>query len=320
MSQQQPRNIPASVRRRLLHLSKEQGEDFNYLLTRYAADRLLYRLSQSVHKHQFILKGATLFRVWSGEPHRATKDVDLLGHGNSEISSLTKIFQEICEISCEDDGITFGSETVKGEKIKEDQEYEGVRIKLRSQLETTTIQVQIDIGFGDAVTPKAQEVEFPPILNLPAPCLLIYPRETVIAEKFQAMVALGIMNSRLKDFYDIWFLCQKFEFQGTILSEALKNTFHRRRTPLPIALPFALTAEFAFDKDKQKQWKSFVDKGQLKTAHVSLPEVIAVVGEFLMPPSLAAAQGEVFNKIWIASTYWSEMRPFGALDISPEKQ
>lgn len=308
MSQQQPRNIPASVRRRLLHLSKQLGEDFNYLLTRYAADRFLYRLSKSAYLNQFIVKGATLFRVWSGEPHRATKDVDLLGHGDHEVSSLEKIFQEICSIPCEEDGITFQPDTVKGEKIKEDQEYEGVRIKLRSKLETTTVQIQLDIGFGDAVTPKAQEVKFPTILNLPAPSLLIYPRETVIAEKFQAIVALGIMNSRLKDFYDIWFLCQNFEFQGTILGEALKNTFQRRRTPLPTSLPFALTVEFAFDKDKQKQWKSFVDKGQLKTAHVSLPEVIAVLGEFLMPPSLVTAQGEVFNKIWVSSTYWSNIR------------
>lgn len=308
MSQKQPRNIAASVKGRLLQLSRQQMEDFNYLLTRYAADRLLYRLSQSPYKHQFILKGATLFRIWSGEPHRATKDLDLLSHGNNEVSYLEKVFQEICCIQFEDDGITFGSETVKGEKIKQDQEYEGVRIKLTGQLDATNIKVQIDIGFGDAVTPKAQEVEFPCILNLPAPSLFIYSRETVVAEKFQAMVALGIMNSRLKDFYDIWFLGQKFEFQGNILCEALKNTFNRRKTSLPTALPFALTSEFAVDKDKQKQWKSFVNKGQLKTEQVSLPEVIAVVREFLMPPSLAAAQGEVFNKIWVPSKYWSAPR------------
>lgn len=314
MSQKPPRNIPASVKRRLLDLAKDQKEDFNYVLTRYAADRLLYRLSQSPYKQQFILKGATLFRIWSGEPHRATKDVDLLGHGDPEISHLEQIFQDICSVPFAEDGMTFGPETVTGEKIKEDQEYEGVRIKLRGQLDTVTILVQIDIGFGDAVTPTPQEVAFPPILNLPAPSLLIYPRETVIAEKFQAMVALGIMNSRLKDFYDIWFLCQNFEFQGTVLCEALNKTFQRRRTRLPTTRPFALTSEFAEDKDKQKQWKSFADKGHLKTAQVSWPEIIAVIGEFLMPPCLAAAQGEEFNKIWVAATAWSDIQHFKTIE------
>jgi predicted nucleotidyltransferase component of viral defense system len=304
MTQKQPRNIAASVKARLLHLSKQQKEDFNYLLTRYAADRLLYRLSQSPYKQQFILKGATLFTIWSGEPHRATKDVDLLGHGSHDISYLQNVFQEICSVSFALDGITFEPETVTGEKIKEDQEYEGVRIKLIGRLDIIPISVQIDIGFGDAVTPRPQEVTFPPILDLPAPSLLIYPRETVVAEKFQAMVALGIANSRLKDFYDVWFLCQKFEFEGNILCEALKSTFSRRRTPLPTALPFALSTEFAENANKQKQWQSFVQRGQLKTAHVSLPDIIAVIGAFLMPPSLAAAAEQEFPKTWTSEKHW----------------
>jgi len=304
MTQKQPRNIAASVKARLLNLSKQQKEDFNYLLTRYAADRLLYRLSQSSYKQQFILKGATLFRIWSGEPHRATKDLDLLGHGSHEIADLQNIFQDICNISCAEDGIVFKPETVTGEKIKENQEYEGVRIKLTGQLASTIIQIQIDIGFGDAVTPTAQEVAFPSMLDLPGPSLLVYPRETVVAEKFQAMVSLGIANSRLKDFYDIWFLCQKFDFQGEILSEALKSTFLRRRTHLPTALPFALTPEFAQDASKQKQWQSFVQRGQLKTAPVSLPGVIAVIGTFVMPPSLAAAAEQRFRKTWTPTKQW----------------
>ncbi|BAZ10688.1 hypothetical protein NIES4071_25110 [Calothrix sp. NIES-4071] len=266
----------------------------------------MYRLSQSPYKQQFILKGASLFRVWHGEPHRATKDLDLLGYGENEISYLEKVFAEICCIAFNDDGIVFEQESVKGEKIKEEQEYEGVRIKLTAKLDSISIQVQVDVGFGDAVTPKAEEAEFPAILDMPAPCLLVYPRETVVAEKFQAMVDLGITNSRLKDFYDIWFLCQKFQFQGEILCEAFKNTFSRRKTALPITLPFALTSEFALDNAKQKQWKSFVNKGQLKTEEVSLTEVITVLGEFLMPPSIAVAQEQNFSKIWIPSTYWSD--------------
>ncbi|MBE9210577.1 nucleotidyl transferase AbiEii/AbiGii toxin family protein [Nostoc sp. LEGE 06077] len=304
MTEKPPRNIAASIKARLLQLSKQQKEDFNYLLTRYAADRLLYRLSQSPYKQQFILKGATLFRIWSDEPHRATKDVDLLGHGSHEVMYLQSVFQNICGVSFALDGIIFEPETVTGEKIKEDQEYEGVRIKVIGRLDGIPLPVQIDIGFGDAVTPRPQEVAFPPILNLPTPSLLIYPRETVVAEKFQAMVALGIANSRLKDFYDIWFLCQKFEFPGELLREALKSTFSRRRTPLPTALPFALTPEFASDANKQKQWQAFVQRGQLKTTQVSLSEVTRVIGAFLMPPSLAAAAEQGFFKTWTPEKQW----------------
>jgi predicted nucleotidyltransferase component of viral defense system len=307
MSKKPLQNIPASIKARLLQLSKQRREDFNYLLTRYAVDRFLYRLSQSSYKHRFILKGATLFRIWSDEPHRATKDLDLLAHGNNETSYLEAVFREICRISFDEDGIVFLEETVRAEKIKEEQEYEGVRIKLKGQLAAIDILVQVDIGFGDAVTPQAQEAELPSMLNLPAPSLLVYPRETVIAEKFQAMVALGIINSRLKDFYDIWFLCQHFEFQGNMLSAALKNTFNQRRTLLPTTLPFALTSEFAEDKDKQREWTTFVNKGQLKAQQVSLPEVIAIIGTFLMPPCLAVSEEQGFHKIWTPSKHWSDI-------------
>ncbi|MEH2135134.1 hypothetical protein VF14_24040 [Nostoc linckia z18] len=307
MSKKQLHNIPASIKARLLQLSKQRGEDFNYLLTLYAADRLLYRLGQSSYKHRFILKGATLFRIWNDEPHRATKDLDMLAHGDNKASYLEEVFREICRISFDQDGIVFLEETVTAEKIKEEQEYEGIRIKLTGQLASTNISVQVDIGFGDAVTPTAEEAEFPSILNLPAPSLLVYPRETVIAEKFQAMVSLGIRNSRLKDFYDIWFLSQHFEFQGDILYEALKNTFNRRRTSLPTTLPFALTSEFALDNDKQRQWTAFVKKGQLKAEQVSLPEVIAVIGEFLMPPCLAVVEEQGFHKTWTPSKHWSDI-------------
>jgi predicted nucleotidyltransferase component of viral defense system len=307
MSKKQLHNIPASIKARLLQLSKQRREDFNYLLTRYAADRLLYRLGQSSYKHRFILKGAALFSIWNDEPHRATKDIDLLAYGDNEASYLSEVFRSICRISFDEDGIVFLEETVRAEKIKEEQEYEGVRIKLTGQLAATNISVQVDIGFGDAVTPRAEEAEFPSILNLPAPSLLVYPRETVIAEKFQAMVALGIRNSRLKDFYDIWFLCQHFEFQGNILYEAFKNTFNRRRTSLPTTLPFALTSEFALDNDKQRQWTAFVKKGQLKAKQVSLLEVIAIIGEFLMPPCLAVAEEQGFQKTWTPSKHWSDI-------------
>jgi predicted nucleotidyltransferase component of viral defense system len=306
MTKKSLQNLPASIKARLLQLAKQRGEDFNYLLGRYAAERLLYRLGQSSAEERFILKGATLFSIWNDEPHRATKDLDLLAHGNNETSFWEEVFREICRMAVDEDGMVFLEATVRAEKIKQEQEYEGVRIKLVGQLAGTKISVQVDLGFGDAITPKAEKAEFPSLLNLPTASLLVYPRETVIAEKFQAMVALGIINSRLKDFYDIWFLCQHFEFQGELLGSAFKNTFNRRRTSLPTTLPLALTSEFAEDKDKQKQWMAFINKGQLKAERVSLPEAIAAIGEFLMPPCLAVAEERGFPKTWTPSKRWSE--------------
>ncbi len=178
MSKKQIRNVPASIRSKLLQLSKQRGEDYNYLLMRYVSDRLLYRLSQSPYQQQFILKGATLFRVWNGELHRATKDIDLLGFGANDISSLVEVFKEICRQEYQQDGVSFEQETVTGQKIKQDQEYEGVRINLQGALDSTKISLQVDIGFGDAVTPSPEEAQLPTILDLPAPYLRIYPRET----------------------------------------------------------------------------------------------------------------------------------------------
>ncbi|WP_353932721.1 nucleotidyl transferase AbiEii/AbiGii toxin family protein [Okeanomitos corallinicola TIOX110] len=306
MKSKKPINIAASIKSKLLTISKTRGEDYNYLLTRYVGERLLYRLSQSSYQAQYVLKGATLFKVWHGEPHRATKDLDLLCFGNNEIEYLVNVYKEICEIECEEDGIIFLSDSVKGELIKEDQEYEGVRIKLKGKLSNIEIAIQVDIGFGDAVTPDAEEVEIEPILNLPKPRLQIYPRETVIAEKFQAMVSLGISNSRMKDFYDIWFLCRNFEFKGSLLCQAINNTFHRRKTDIPIKEPLAFTEEFFNDADKQKQWQAFKNKLKIEQIPNSLSELIHEIKTFLMPPWVAAAQNENFDKIWRISGYWQD--------------
>lgn len=304
MSKKQIRNVPASIRSKLLQLSKQRGEDYNYLLMRYVSDKLLYRLSQSPYQQQFILKGAILFRVWNGEPHRATKDIDLLGFGANDISSLVQVFKEICCQEYEQDGVSFQEETVTGQKIKEDQEYEGVRINLQGTLDSTKISLQVDIGFGDAITPSPEEAQLPTILDLPVPYLRIYPRETVISEKFQAMVSLGISNSRLKDFYDIWFLCQNFQFQGNLLTQAIKATFERRKTSLPTIEPLALTTEFAEDTNKQKQWQAFLNKGQLKSEHKHLREIITIIKDFLMPPCVAMAENKAFNQHWYPSKGW----------------
>jgi predicted nucleotidyltransferase component of viral defense system len=274
MTSKKPTNIAASIRSRLLNESKKRGEQYNYLLTLYVGERLLYRLSQSPYQQQYILKGATLFKVWNGEPHRATRDLDFLSFGNNEVEHIENVFQEICLIECEEDGIIFLSESIKAQVIKEDQQYEGVRVEIIGKLGTNPCKLQVDIGFGDAVTPVAKEEVIDTILDVPKPKLRIYPRETVIAEKFQAMVDLGIKNSRMKDFYDIWFLCKDFQFQGDLLCEAIVNTFKRRKTDIPVKEPLAFTQEFANDPEKQKQWTAFLNKVKIGEPQLTLDEVV----------------------------------------------
>lgn len=304
----QPRNVAASVRQRLKNLATQQGEEFQAILTRYALERLLYRLSRTGYRDTFILKGALLFSVWSDEPHRATRDVDLLGRGDNTLSHLEQVFREICRGRVEEDGLEFNEDTVRCQKIKEDQEYEGVRINLQAFLTgtRTRIELQIDIGFGDAITPAPLDLKFPTLLDFPSPEVRTYPRETVVAEKFQAMVMLGMANSRMKDFYDLWFLSQKFEFEGKVLSQAIKATFERRRTPLPKDPPLALTSEFSEEATKVTQWNAFQRKGKLKTEGKTLSEVVAILQDFLMPPSLAVSQGDPFEQIWLPAGTWQK--------------
>lgn len=305
----QPRNVAASVRQRLKNLATKLGEDFQSLLTRYALERLLYRLSQSQYRDTFILKGALLFSIWSDEPHRATRDMDLLGYGDNTLSHLEQVWRHICQILVDSDGLEFKEDTVKSLRLKEDQEYSGVRINLRAFLAgtRTRVELQIDIGFGDAVIPTPPYLELPTILDFPAFRLRTYPRETVVAEKFQAMVMLGMANSRMKDFYDLWFLAMKFEFEGETLCQAIEATFSRRRTPLPKETPLALTPEFFESQAKQTQWKAFLSKGKLETDRSTFSEVIAILQNFLMPPCRAIAEGETFSKIWRPAGHWQQV-------------
>lgn len=203
MSVDQPRNLAASVRQRLLNIAKRNGEAFDLVLTRYALERLLYRLGNSRYHNQFLLKGAMLFAVWGGAPHRPTRDLDLLGFGPNDLPQVQAVFQNICQVPVEPDGLKFLPDTVRVSEIREDQEYQGVRLPFDAKLENAIIPIQVDIGYGDAVTPAPQEISYPTLLEFPAPQLRAYPIYTVVAEKFQALVLLGIANSRMKDFYDI---------------------------------------------------------------------------------------------------------------------
>ena len=304
MTQKALKDVAASVRQRLLNRSHERGEDFQLTLIYYALERLMYRLSRSPYRDRFVLKGAMLFSVWSEMPHRATRDLDLLGHGDHDLAPLITTFKEICRTSVEDDGVVFLDDTMAGEEIRDGEEYEGVRLSFEARLGVAKIPIQVDIGFGDVVVPQPEPLNYPTLLDFPAPRLLAYPRETVVAEKFQSMVELGIANSRMKDFFDLWTLSRTFSFDGARLAGAIRATFERRRTSLPTVDPVCFTSDFSRDRNKQAQWTAFLKRTGVDTQGVSLSEVLPVLQRFLMPPTTAAANGKAFDTQWSAGGPW----------------
>jgi predicted nucleotidyltransferase component of viral defense system len=298
-----PTDVGASVRARLLGLAREEGEDFQLLLTRYANERLLFRLSASGHAQQFVLKGATLFALWTGKPHRTTRDLDLLGFGDPGVAHVREVFTKVLAHDVVDDGVQFDLATMEVGLIRDDQEYGGVRVEVVARVTNARVRLQVDVGFGDAVTPEALVVEIPPLLDFPAPRLRAYPRETVVAEKLEAMVKLGMANSRMKDFYDIAVLAGSFAFDGELLTRAIRATFERRKTPLPTTTPVALTATFAEDSMKKTQWSGFVRKVGISGGE-SLADTIAVVRAFVERPLLAASGAGPMLKSWQEGKEW----------------
>jgi Nucleotidyl transferase AbiEii toxin, Type IV TA system len=276
-------NMAASVRQRLLNLARERKEDFGLLLTKYGLERVLYRIAQSKHREALVLKGALLFELWTEQRYRPTRDADFLARGENSPERFVAIFKEICEMQVEDDGLRFDAGTVTAERITEDADYEGVRVKFVGHLENARIPIQIDLGFSDVITPEPVETEIPSLLGLPKAKLLTYPRESVVAEKFEAMVSLGLANSRMKDFYDIRSLSRDFPFEAASLSEAIKQTFARRDTKLPSGTPLVFTSEFFDDTDKKKQWAAFCNKNRNYVPEVSLESVCKEIAVFLMP-------------------------------------
>jgi len=302
LSPRQQRNLSASVRQRLLNRARERGEDFQLVLTWYAIERLLYRLSQSAHANTFVLKGALLFACWSGQSHRPTRDLDLLGFGDPRVSRMEEIFREVCQVPCED-GLELDAGSVQGEEIRGADEHDGVRIRLAARLAGARVLLQVDIGFGDVVVPPPEPIDYPVLLDSPAPQLRAYPREAVVAEKFQALVSLGIANTRMKDFYDLWHLGREFEFDGDSLARAIGATFERRRTPIPGDPPLALTADFHEDAAKQTQWRAFLRRGAVADV-VELRSVLDLIRSFLMPPAAAAGRGKGFASYWPRGGPW----------------
>ncbi len=298
MIQYRPRNTGASVRQRLLNLSKEKSEAFDLVLTRYALERLLYRIGQSQWRTRFLLKGAMLYTLWYDAPYRPTRDMDLLAFGQSDLAHLIEAFRALCNVPVEDDGIEFLKESVRGSEIRGESEYQGVRILMTATLADAVILLQVDVAFGDAVVPAPEEVRYPTILDQPPPQILAYPRYTVVSEKFQAMVMLGIANSRMKDFYDIWTLAREFDFDGLLLSQAIAATYERRRTALPAEAPLALTDSFSRDRVKATQWDAFVRKNRLSPGKLSFQDVTTFLRDFLMPPVQSVREGKEFNMAW----------------------
>jgi len=302
------KNIAHSIFQRLLNRAKTNKEDFNLMLSRYGMERFLYRLSVSPYNDRFILKGASLFLVWKGQNYRVTRDADLLGFGNSDIEQLADLFRDICRIEFQRDGMSYLPESLNAEDIREDQEYDGVRITLVGMLDKARIPLQVDIGFGDAITPAPEQIEYPTLFDVPPPLLKAYPRYTLMAEKVEAMVKLGLANSRMKDFYDIWLLSRFFSFNGNVLRKALENTFYRRRTTLPVATPFAFTPAFYEDPQKTVQWTAFVKKSKLDISVGDLSAVIADIAVFLVPVIESLQSNVPFDNAWAPDRGW-RIRP-----------
>ena len=275
------RNIGASVRTRLLARARVEQTDFQILLTRYALERLLYRLSVSEQRERFVLKGAMLFTIWQDDPFRPTRDLDLLGHGDPDPAIVAASIRSICSAEVPDDGVVFDVAGIEAAPIRGEDEYPGVRIRTGSTIAGARLPIQIDVGFGDVITPEPIEIEYPTLLDAPAPILRAYPPETVVAEKTEAIVSLGIGNSRMKDFYDLWMIAQTFAFEGNELAEAIRRTFERRRTPLPEQIPVGLSDRFALDREGQ--WRAFLARDQLATTSNSLLQVVTDLRIFLQP-------------------------------------
>jgi len=296
------KNVAASAHQRLLNLARESSRPFDELLQYFAMERFLYRLSRSKYKDKVVLKGALMFVVWKAPRSRATRDIDLLGRTSNTVENLVTMVQDICAIKVEADGMSFLGGSVKGKRIKEDADYEGVRVRFTGKLGQAKAAMQI--GFGDTVSPKPREIDYPTFLDMPAPKLRGYPRETVIAEKFEAMTKLGLLNSRMKDFYDIWLLSEQFDFDGKALGEAIKKTFVNRKTKIAPNL-VALSDEFSKDAGKIAQWRAFIRRTKIDTAPKELADVVEALRRFLPPIATAVLKGKAGGMKWNAPGPWA---------------
>lgn len=299
------RNPGASIQQRLRNRAKATGENAALLLIRYLNERFLYRLSVSPFRDRFILRGATLFSIWAAEPHRATRDIDLLASGDNSAEAMAHIIRSVCAQPVEADGVTFLPDTLTMEERASERVYPGLHIEVLAALGTARPRLEIDMAFGEVTSPPPRTETLPALLGMPAPEVRAYQKETVIAEKCQALVHWNLVNTRMKDFYDLWYLSRTFSFDGGALCEALQATFARREEAFPAdGRPAALTVAFAQDPLKVRQWTAFVGKGALSAGAVTLPALIADLHAFLQPPLAALAASEVLPLFWSPDQGW----------------
>jgi predicted nucleotidyltransferase component of viral defense system len=299
------KNVAASVRQRLLDLARRSGEDYNALLVRYASERLLYRLTRSPHADRFVLKGAWLFYVWE-MPRRATRDVDFLGYGDASPDALREVFREVAGMPVEPDGVAFDPASVDAEAIRGGAPYPGVRVRMDAHVGSAEIVARVDVGFGDATVVDPERVALPTLLEFPAPELRVYAPATVVAEKLEAVVRFGVVNTRLKDYFDLLVLAGERAFEGAVLAEQITATFTRRGTAVPDDVPTGLTDAFAGDPDRRRQWRAFLRRSQGRGAPDDLGQAVALVREFVLPPLTAASEGRVLEARWEPGRGWIE--------------
>jgi predicted nucleotidyltransferase component of viral defense system len=305
LTRKSPANLAESVRQRLLNLARHKGEDFQVTLNNYFLERFLYRLSHSEANNRFVLKGALLLRLWTEHPYRATLDLDLLRRGGSDREAVASDIRAICATAVEPDGVEFDVRDLTLEPIREDQEYAGLRSGFTAKLGTARMRLQVDIGVGDAVWPDPREQAYPAMLEFPAPHVLTYSREAVVAEKFEAMVVLGARNSRIKDFFDIHYLATQFSFDGAELAEAIRRTFARRKTPLPEEIPVGLTEEYWKQAGRNAQLRAFVRRARMDAASQSVSGIAPMLRTFLLPPWEALRDSEPFARHWPTGGPWA---------------
>lgn len=298
------KNIEASIKARLKNKAQETNRPFAEVMQYYGMERFLYRFSKSKYADKFILKGALLFAVWQITDRRTTLDIDFLARFDNEVTTIEKVMEDVCDTSVDPDGLIFDPQTVKGMKIKEDADYEGVRVKFTGFLDRAEIPMQIDVGFGDIVYPKTNVIDYPVILDFPKPHLNGYPQESVISEKFEAMIKLGLLNSRMKDFYDIWLMMRQFEFKGANITSAIKKTFNNRKTDIPDKKPLFANEIYDEKSDRQTLWSAFLRKGDIQHAPETLSVTAKEIENFLIEPIIALNENENFDKIWKSTGGW----------------
>jgi predicted nucleotidyltransferase component of viral defense system len=301
------KNIEASIKARLKNKAQETNRPFAEVMQYYGMERFLYRFSKSKYADKFVLKGGLLFAVWQIPDRRTTLDIDFLARFDNEVETIEKVMRDACETRVDPDGLKFDSQTVKGMKIKEDADYEGVRVKFTGFLDRAEIPMQIDVGFGDIVYPKTKVIDYPVILDFPKPHLNGYPQESVISEKFEAMIKLGLLNSRMKDFYDIWLMTRRFEFKGANIASAIKKTFNNRKTDIPNKKPLFADEIYDEKSDRQTLWNAFLKKGDIQHAPKTLSETAKVIERFLIEPIEALNENITFEKTWKQPRGWAPL-------------